>query len=570
MHPALCLGEVSIVAYWFWSGREIHLSEGCSGLSPSPGGEVTSRNSSQSFDVVREGNRSFGVVIWSFQVIPEGSSPLGIRLRRLILLALKNVKKSGHIPCRDSKLTHLLENALGGNSNICVICTLSAEEEHASETLETLKFAGTCSQVETQAKKNILLSSDRALIKAKDKEIEVLKRRLQVLADDRPTTPHPGQIADLADSVAAMEATSIDPTRSSPDRVLPAEIGWVDGGIAELAWAESIASTGSPAGTGTGTNKRRQRDRVLPSHEDRFRLVSRWTEEWDGRGRLSEFHTRCDERLKIMNIKGKLSSASFWRLYNDLLSPLLSPSSRLRLRLTRSRIHPTAGIRVGVVPKTNPLEEGQTRVTVDGSELSNARDGSATEDETSLEFMSQLGPLLRIVCADEEGGNNTTDVHLGGGPSPGVAPSVGTRFWGSSFPRSRFWSARNRVKERAGEEVTSTWRGVLAYCPATGCRAVLGVMDGDGVGVGVGPSHDELSVLCQLLCEAASVCTVFPLPNLPKPTMTYAFTQTVDFLSRLVRLSRGESLDQVVLPTEQLEPEPDRRDRVVDILLAVS
>ncbi|RXK38655.1 hypothetical protein M231_04062 [Tremella mesenterica] len=128
------------------------------------------------------------------------------------LLALKNVinkltdKKSGHIPYRDSKLTHLLENALGGDSNICVICTLSAEKEHASETLETLKFAGTCSQVETQAKKNILLSSDRALIKAKDKEIEVLKRRLQVLADDRPTTPHPGQIADLADSVAAMEA----------------------------------------------------------------------------------------------------------------------------------------------------------------------------------------------------------------------------------------------------------------------------------------------------------------------------------------------------------------------------
>ncbi|RXK39315.1 hypothetical protein M231_03394 [Tremella mesenterica] len=128
------------------------------------------------------------------------------------LLALKNVinkltdKKSGHIPYRDSKLTHLLENALGGDSNICVICTLSAEEEHASETLETLKFAGTCSQVETQAKKNVLLSSDRALIKAKDKEIEVLKRRLQVLADDRPTTPHPGQIADLADSVAAMEA----------------------------------------------------------------------------------------------------------------------------------------------------------------------------------------------------------------------------------------------------------------------------------------------------------------------------------------------------------------------------
>lgn len=61
-----------------------------------------------------------------------------------------------HVPYRDSKLTHLLENALGGDSNICVICTMSADEEHSSETLETLKFAGRCSQVETKAKKNIV------------------------------------------------------------------------------------------------------------------------------------------------------------------------------------------------------------------------------------------------------------------------------------------------------------------------------------------------------------------------------------------------------------------------------
>jgi hypothetical protein len=64
--------------------------------------------------------------------------------------------RSTHVPYRNSKLTHLLENALGGDSNICVICTLSAEEANCAETLETLKFAGRCSQVETQAKKNVV------------------------------------------------------------------------------------------------------------------------------------------------------------------------------------------------------------------------------------------------------------------------------------------------------------------------------------------------------------------------------------------------------------------------------
>ncbi|KAL7421908.1 Kinesin-like protein kip2 [Cryptotrichosporon argae] len=131
------------------------------------------------------------------------------------LLALREVVhkltekgKRSHIPYRNSKLTHLLENALGGDSNICVICTMSAEEEHCSETLETLKFAGRCSQVETKAKKNVLMSSDRAVIRAKDLEIEALKAQLQTMSGSQRdvTVESSEQIAELADSVAAMEA----------------------------------------------------------------------------------------------------------------------------------------------------------------------------------------------------------------------------------------------------------------------------------------------------------------------------------------------------------------------------
>ncbi|ODO06440.1 centromeric protein E [Cryptococcus wingfieldii CBS 7118] len=132
------------------------------------------------------------------------------------LLALREVinkltekQKASHIPYRNSKLTHLLENALGGDSNICVICTMSAEEEHCGETLETLKFAGRCSQVKTHAKKNILPASERAMIRAKDQEIEELRARLLGLTGDSAPPkagPDADQITDLADSVAAMEA----------------------------------------------------------------------------------------------------------------------------------------------------------------------------------------------------------------------------------------------------------------------------------------------------------------------------------------------------------------------------
>ncbi|BEI93295.1 uncharacterized protein CcaverHIS019_0509230 [Cutaneotrichosporon cavernicola] len=133
------------------------------------------------------------------------------------LLALREVVhkltdkgKSGHIPYRNSKLTHLLENVLGGDSNICVICTMSSEEEHCAETLETLKFASRCSQVETKAQKNILHGSDLAVIRAKDLEIAELKAQLESLASNarsqtQDTIPNE-QISGLADELAAMEA----------------------------------------------------------------------------------------------------------------------------------------------------------------------------------------------------------------------------------------------------------------------------------------------------------------------------------------------------------------------------
>lgn len=79
-----------------------------------------------------------------------------LALREVVHKLTETGKKGGHIPYRNSKLTHLLESVLGGDSNICVICTMSAEEEHCPETLETLKFASRCSQVETKAQKNVV------------------------------------------------------------------------------------------------------------------------------------------------------------------------------------------------------------------------------------------------------------------------------------------------------------------------------------------------------------------------------------------------------------------------------
>lgn len=46
-----------------------------------------------------------------------------------------------YVPFRDSKLTQLLRESLGGNSKTTLICTLSRDPVHFEETLQSLKFA---------------------------------------------------------------------------------------------------------------------------------------------------------------------------------------------------------------------------------------------------------------------------------------------------------------------------------------------------------------------------------------------------------------------------------------------
>jgi kinesin family protein 5 len=49
--------------------------------------------------------------------------------------------KSNHIPYRDSKLTRILQESLGGNSKTSLIATLSTSVFNEAESLSTLRFA---------------------------------------------------------------------------------------------------------------------------------------------------------------------------------------------------------------------------------------------------------------------------------------------------------------------------------------------------------------------------------------------------------------------------------------------
>ena len=65
------------------------------------------------------------------------------------MLALGNVisalteegKKEKHIPYRDSKLTRILQDSLGGNSRTTMIACVRPAETNYEESLNTLKYA---------------------------------------------------------------------------------------------------------------------------------------------------------------------------------------------------------------------------------------------------------------------------------------------------------------------------------------------------------------------------------------------------------------------------------------------
>ncbi|CAO2149242.1 unnamed protein product [Urochloa humidicola] len=99
---------------------------------------------------------------------------LGIVINKLS----ENGKKMGYIPYRGSKLTRILEPALGGNAKTSIICTAAPEEIHIDETKGTLQFANRAKCVSNCAQINEILT-DAVLIERQKQEIKELRKRLQ-------------------------------------------------------------------------------------------------------------------------------------------------------------------------------------------------------------------------------------------------------------------------------------------------------------------------------------------------------------------------------------------------------
>ncbi|KAL6522612.1 hypothetical protein OROMI_031570 [Orobanche minor] len=102
--------------------------------------------------------------------------------------------KSRHIPYRDSRLTFLLQDSLGGNSKTMIIANVSSSICSAAETLNTLKFAQRAKLIQNNAVINEDSSGDVMALKL---QIQLLKEELSAFKREKATRSLSfGQVVD--------------------------------------------------------------------------------------------------------------------------------------------------------------------------------------------------------------------------------------------------------------------------------------------------------------------------------------------------------------------------------------
>ncbi|XP_058623068.1 kinesin-like protein KIF21A isoform X4 [Onychostoma macrolepis] len=101
------------------------------------------------------------------------------------LLALGNVisalgdrsKRSTHVPYRDSKLTRLLQDSLGGNSRTVMIACISPSDQDFMETLNTLKYANRARNI----KNRVMVNQDKASQQISALRTEIARLQMELM-----------------------------------------------------------------------------------------------------------------------------------------------------------------------------------------------------------------------------------------------------------------------------------------------------------------------------------------------------------------------------------------------------
>lgn len=103
--------------------------------------------------------------------------------------------KSTHIPYRNSKLTRLLQDSLGGNSKTVMCANISPADMNYEETISTLRYVGRAKNIQNYA--HINDEPKTALLRQFQEQIAELKRQLEDGVDEVGSSEG-DDVADIA------------------------------------------------------------------------------------------------------------------------------------------------------------------------------------------------------------------------------------------------------------------------------------------------------------------------------------------------------------------------------------
>jgi len=129
--------------------------------------EASSTDPESGREMIRAGKLNLVDLAGSERQKKTGAS--GDRLREgakinLSLTALGNVisalaaGKGGHVPYRDSKLTRLLQDSLGGNTKTLMVAAISPADYNFDETMSTLRYANRAKNIKVHSNPNLILT----------------------------------------------------------------------------------------------------------------------------------------------------------------------------------------------------------------------------------------------------------------------------------------------------------------------------------------------------------------------------------------------------------------------------
>eukprot|EP00595_Chromulina_sp_UTEXLB2642_P002862 CAMPEP_0196764148 /NCGR_PEP_ID=MMETSP1095-20130614/5449_1 /TAXON_ID=96789 ORGANISM="Chromulina nebulosa, Strain UTEXLB2642" /NCGR_SAMPLE_ID=MMETSP1095 /ASSEMBLY_ACC=CAM_ASM_000446 /LENGTH=623 /DNA_ID=CAMNT_0042118897 /DNA_START=48 /DNA_END=1916 /DNA_ORIENTATION=- len=111
-------------------------------------------------------------------------------------------ERQTHIPYRDSKLTRLLQDSLGGNSKTVLIIAVSPSTYNAAETISTCRFGMRAKSITNKVKVNQTLSNEelQLLLNKAEKTIELQAGQILNLANQVQTLNKAlnGEVVDLS------------------------------------------------------------------------------------------------------------------------------------------------------------------------------------------------------------------------------------------------------------------------------------------------------------------------------------------------------------------------------------